>query len=77
MEGKSKVYLEGAIDRIDITDMSEFRIIDYKSSDKTTEIPKVINGLSLLPITYLSVIQESLLKNQLQCCIRDYYMTWE
>ena len=60
LDGKSKVYLEGAIDRIDITDMSEFRIIDYKSSDKTIEIPKVINGLSLQLITYLSVIEKKL-----------------
>lgn len=60
LDGKSKVYLEGAIDRIDITDMSEFRIIDYKSSDKIIEIPKVINGLSLQLITYLSVIEEKL-----------------
>lgn len=57
---KSKIYLEGAIDRIDISDMSEFRIIDYKSSDKTIDIPKVINGLSLQLITYLSVIEEKL-----------------
>ena len=40
--------------------MSEFRIIDYKSSDKTIDIPKVINGLSLQLITYLSVIEEKL-----------------
>ncbi len=57
---KSKIYLEGAIDRIDISDINEFRIIDYKSSDKTIEIPKVINGLSLQLITYLSVIEEKL-----------------
>ena len=60
IDEKSKIYLEGAIDRIDISDMSEFRIIDYKSSDKTIDIPKVINGLSLQLITYLSVIEEKL-----------------
>ena len=57
---KFKVFLEGAIDRIDVSDINEFRIIDYKSSDKTIEIPKVINGLSLQLITYLSVIEEKL-----------------
>ena len=56
----SKIYLEGAIDRIDIGDLNEFRIIDYKSSDKNIEIPKVINGLSLQLITYLSVIEKKL-----------------
>ena len=56
----SKIYLEGAIDRIDIGDLNEFRIIDYKSSDKNIEIPKVINGLSSQLITYLSVIEKKL-----------------
>ena len=60
IDSKSKVFLEGAIDRIDVSDINEFRIIDYKSSDKTIEIPKVINGLSLQLITYLSVIEEKL-----------------
>ena len=54
------MFLEGAIDRIDVSNINEFRIIDYKSSDKTIEIPKVINGLSLQLITYLSVIEEKL-----------------
>mgnify|MGYP001679624740 CR=1 FL=1 len=56
----SKIYLEGAIDRIDIGDLNEFRIIDYKSSDKNIEIPKVINGLSLQLITYLTIIEKKL-----------------
>ena len=60
IDSKSKVFLEGVIDRIDVSDINEFRIIDYKSSDKTIEIPKVINGLSLQLITYLSVIEEKL-----------------
>ena len=60
IDSKSKVFLEGAIDRIDVSDINEFRIIDYKSSDKTIEIPKVVNGLSLQLITYLSVIEEKL-----------------
>ena len=60
IDSKSKVFLEGAIDRIDVSEINEFRIIDYKSSDKTIEIPKVINGLSLQLITYLSVIEEKL-----------------
>lgn len=54
-EGR-KVRLYGKIDRVDTAD-SSFRIIDYKSSDKSLKLSKVLEGSMLQLFVYSNVLR--------------------
>lgn len=53
------IYLKGKIDRIDIAKINGanyFRVIDYKSSNKSLSLADIKEGLSLQLMTYMSAI---------------------
>ncbi len=62
LDNGKKVNLTGKIDRIDIADTKDgryIRIIDYKSSNKSIDIPDIYNGLNLQLITYLDATTQN------------------
>lgn len=65
LNDKSKIILNGKIDRVDIAKTEEgkyIRIVDYKSSDKALKLSDVYYGIQLQLVTYVDTILENDLK---------------
>lgn len=59
LEDKSRIYLQGVIDRIDIykEGQEEFiKIIDYKSSEKNIDLNRLYHGLQLQLMLYMYAV---------------------
>ncbi len=85
LDNNKTVTLQGRIDRADefLAQMPDgssgkfVRIIDYKSSDKTLDLSKVYNGISLQLFAYLSTMCENGYKPAgiLYCNLSDNYVS--
>lgn len=58
-----ELHLSGQIDRIDVAEDDDgarwVRVIDYKSSDHSLNVARVVHGLSLQLPLYMAVVQEA------------------
>ena len=67
IDDNHEMKIIGKIDRADILnykDKSYVRIVDYKSSDKTLDIDKIKEGISLQLVTYLKAFIDNLNENE-------------
>ena len=62
LDGGRIVNLRGKIDRVDmakIEDKSYFRVVDYKSSNKSLKLSDIKDGISLQLMTYMAAMLEN------------------
>jgi ATP-dependent helicase/nuclease subunit B len=61
-DGSDNVYIIGKIDRVDTCSdgpNTYFRVVDYKSSDKTFSINEAVNGINLQMLVYLFALWQN------------------
>lgn len=57
------VGIRGSVDRVDVSQNGDLRVIDYKSNNKTFKIADLLNGLNMQMLIYLY----SIIKNGRDC----------
>lgn len=63
--GHKNILLRGKIDRVDVVNGKLLSVVDYKSSDRTFDLGKLYDGVSLQLLTYLYAMANSMRDKQL------------